>query len=184
MGKPKQLLRYQERTFLHHALEVALASMCRPIVVVLGAHAEQVRPEIEHLGVQVLENQQWSEGISTSIRVGIQALNATCQIEAAVVTLCDQPFVSAQIINQLVVAYKRTSQPIVACEYGGTLGVPALFSRSLFAELIGLKGDRGAKQMIKEYAQQVLSISFPEGAIDIDTPRDYEQLHSMKLLKS
>ncbi len=104
-------------------------------------------------------------------------LNAlTDNIEAVVLTVCDQPFVSAQIINQLVEAYYYTGKPIIASEYSGTSGVPALFSHRFFLELTDLKETEGAKQIIKKYSHEVFSIPFPEGAIDIDTPNEYEKL--------
>lgn len=177
MGTPKQLLLYREHSFLHHTALVAVASVCQPIVIVLGAYAKQIRPEISQLPVQVVDNLQWTEGMSASIRVGIKALEAfPGNIEAAVVALCDQPFISAQIINQLVEAYHTTGKPIIVSKYAGTLGVPALFSRSFFSELTTLRGGEGAKKVIKKHPHEVFSISFPEGAIDVDTPKDYEHL--------
>lgn len=176
MGAPKQLLPYQASNLLCHTVEVALATY-QPIVVVLGAYAERMQIEVSHFPVQVVENSQWSEGMGSSIRVGIQALSPWLEeLEAVVIVLCDQPFVSAQIINQLVETYQITGQAIVASEYAGTLGVPALFSCSLFSELMCLSGNHGAKQLIKKYCEQVSSVTFPQGAIDIDTPKDYEQL--------
>ena len=119
--------------------------------------------------------------MSSSIRAGIQALNTQPnQIGAAVITLCDQPFISAQIINQLVEAYQMTDRLIIASEYAGTLGVPALFSRNFFSELTTLREVEGAKQVIKRYRQKVFRVPFPKGAIDIDTPKDYEQFRIMK----
>ena len=180
LGQPKQLLTYRGRSFLYNAVEVAFSSTCSPIIVVLGADAQQLRPEISQFPVQVVENRQWREGISASIRVGIQALKATPgKIEAAVLMLCDQPFVSSQIINQLVEAHRLTGKPIVASEYAKTLGVPALFSHTFFPELMALKGDQGAKLLIRKYPHQVLAVPFPEGAIDIDTPHDYELFQTL-----
>jgi molybdenum cofactor cytidylyltransferase len=178
MGTPKQLLLYQGRSFVRHTVEVAVASICQPIIIVLGANAQRIKPEVSHFPVQIVENQQWSEGMSSSIRVGIEALNAVNpELEAVAIALCDQPFISSQIINQLVEAYYLTGKPIVACEYAGTLGVPALFSRTLFPELMALKTSQGAKQIINKHRHEVVGVPFPEGAIDIDTPEDYDQLN-------
>lgn len=177
MGTPKQLLRYQERSLLRHTIEVAIASVCRPIVVVLGANAQLIKPDISQLSIQIVENLQWTEGMSSSIQVGIQELKTSYpEIEAVIVTLCDQPFISTEIINRLAFAYHSTNQPIIACEYAETLGVPALFSDRLFSELITLKNGEGAKKIIKKHSQEVFSISFPEGAMDIDTPQEYAEL--------
>ena len=186
MGTPKQLLPYQECSFVRHIAEVAIcasqqrfaiASVCQPIAVVLGANAERIKPEISQLPVQIVENQQWAEGMSSSIRVGLEALLGVNQnLEAVAIALCDQPFVSSQTINQLIEAYHLTGKPIIASEYAGTLGVPVLFSHTLFSELMALKSTEGAKQLIKRHIHEVFSIPFPDGAIDIDTPTDYAQL--------
>lgn len=174
MGTPKQLLLYQGRSFLSYIVEAAIASMCHPIVVVLGANAEQIKSEVS-FRVQVVENTRWTEGMSSSIAVGMQAL-VNQNIEGVVITLCDQPFVSTQIIDQLIATYRLTGKSIVACEYAGTLGVPAFFSRAFFPELMTLGATEGAKHLIKKYSAQVFSVPFSKGAIDIDTPQDYEHL--------
>ncbi|MEH2005643.1 nucleotidyltransferase family protein [Nostoc sp.] len=180
MGTPKQLLLYQGRSFLEYIIEMAIASVCQPVVVVLGANAEQIYPQIKQLPVRVVNNLDWDSGMSTSIKSGIELLNNLPQkIEAVVITLCDQPFVSHQIINQLVDTYYSAKKPIIACEYAGTLGVPALFSQRFFSELAALKETSGAKKVINNNLNEVFSISFPLGDIDIDTPKDYEQLLSM-----
>ncbi|MHC5765866.1 MAG: nucleotidyltransferase family protein [Nostoc sp.] len=180
MGTPKQLLLYQGRSFLKCITEIAIASVCQPVVVVLGANAEQIHPQIKQLPVKVVNNLDWACGMSTSIKNGIELLNNLPQkIEAVVITLCDQPFVSPQIINQLVDAYYLTKKPIIACEYGDTLGVPALFSQTFFSELATLKEASGAKKVINNNLNEVFYIPFPLGDIDIDTPKDYEQLLSI-----
>ena len=180
MGSPKQLLPYRGNSFVRHIVEVAIASVCEPIAVVLGAYAERIKPEINQLPIQIVDNQQWDEGMSSSIRVGIEALLAVNQnLEAVAIALCDQPFVSSQTIDQLIEAYHLTSKPIIASEYSGTLGVPVLFSHTLFSELMELKSNEGAKQLIKQHIHEVFSLPFSAGAIDIDTPTDYEQFQTL-----
>lgn len=177
MGTPKQLLAYRGCTLIRHMAEVAIASVCQPIAIVLGANAEQIKPEISQLPIPIVENKQWAEGMSASIRVGLEALLAVNQnLDAVVIALCDQPFVSSQTLNQLVEAYRFTGKLIIASEYSGTFGVPALFSRTWFSEIMALKSNEGAKQIIRKHINKVFSVPFSEGAIDIDTPNDYEQL--------
>ncbi len=179
LGRPKQLLPYRGRTLLRHAAQVALDSVCRPVVVVLGAWAEQLEPEVRGLPVHVAHNPHWEDGMGASLRAGLRALEATISgVEAAVVLLCDQPFVSARTIDALVEARHATGRPIIASEYGGALGVPCLFDRALFGELAALQGAEGAKRVIKGHEDDVVGIPFPAGAIDIDTPADYEQLRA------
>jgi molybdenum cofactor cytidylyltransferase len=177
MGTPKQLLCHRQQSFLTYAVEVAIASVCDPIVVVLGANADQMRSQVAPFLVQVVES-QWQEGMSASIRSGIQALAATSETEAAVLMLCDQPFVSAAVIDQLVEVYQQTGRSIVASAYADTLGVPALFGRSRWAELTSLRQAEGAKQVIIRHQQDVAVVPFAEGAIDIDTPQDYAQFQA------
>src|SRR4028118_1409658 len=180
MGTPKQLLAYRGCSFIRHMAEVAIASVCQPIAVVLGANAERIKPEISQLPVQIVENQQWAEGMSSSIRVGHEALLGVNQnLDAVAIALCDQPFVSSQTLNQLIEEYHLTGKPIIASEYTGTLGVPVLFRHTLFSELMALKSNEGAKQIIKKHIHEVFSVPFPDGAIDIDTPNDYEKLQTL-----
>ncbi|BAY62226.1 hypothetical protein NIES22_22950 [Calothrix brevissima NIES-22] len=179
MGKPKQLLPYQGRSLLQHTVESAIASLCQPVIVVLGANTQQIRSQLNQDLVQIVENPQWNLGMSTSIRSGISALNHDSQnIEAAVITVCDQPYISTEIINNLISAYSATKKPIIASQYANTLGVPALFSRQFFPELLTLNQDTGAKYLIKKYRDLVLAVNFPLGAVDIDTPNDYQNLQA------
>jgi molybdenum cofactor cytidylyltransferase len=177
MGRPKQLLSYQGRSLILHAVEVALASLCQPIIVVLGAYVEQIKPELMPKAVQVVENSQWQEGMSSSIRAGISMLLKTnSKLDAVIISLADQPLVSPQIFNQLIQSYQETQKVIIASKYNETTGVPALFSNALFPELMQLEGDQGAKALIQKYIDTGLILLIPEAAIDIDTPDDYKQL--------
>jgi molybdenum cofactor cytidylyltransferase len=179
MGTPKQLLPYQGHSLLSYTLESAITSVCNPVVVVLGANAQQIRSEVNQPSVQVVENPQWNLGMSSSIRCGILSLsNYSENIDAAVIAVCDQPFLSTQIINLLVASYHSTGKPIVASQYAGTLGVPVLFSSIFFSELAVLKETDGAKTFINKHFNEVFCFPFPLGAIDIDTPKDYEQLQT------
>ncbi len=179
LGKPKQLLMYGSRTFLRHAAEVAVSSVCRPILIVLGAYASQLQSEIDDLPVQSVTNERWADGMGSSIQAGLGALNANDRVgdaEALVLILCDQPYVTAAVINDLVTAYHSNGKGIIASEYGGTLGVPALFGRQYFAELATMSGPAGAKHIIAAHASDVVPVPFPKGITDIDTPEDYRQL--------
>jgi molybdenum cofactor cytidylyltransferase len=183
MGEPKQLLRYGGETLLRRAVQAARDSLCRPIVVVLGARAEALRAEVGG-GVEVVVNQDWAEGLAASIRCGLRALEAITASTAAacVLTLCDQPFVTSAVINRLVIAYETSGGLLVASEYAvnnePTQGVPALFNRALFAELIDLRGAAGAKRVIKRHRAETAFVAVPEAAFDVDTPADYRSLTS------
>jgi molybdenum cofactor cytidylyltransferase len=180
MGVPKQLLQFGGETMLRRAASVALKAGCRPVVVVVtGANATPSRKALRGLDVREAENRQWESGISSSVRVGIEAVvTANSQTAAVVLMLCDQPFVTQEIIARLVTAHLETGRSIVASRYGGSYGVPALFAKAHFAELTTLKGDAGAKRVIQKHLPKVHLVPFPEGEIDIDTPDDLARLQS------
>lgn len=179
LGVAKQLLAFRGRSLLRHTVEEALGAGCGPVVVVLGAHAERLREEIGTLPVRVVVNPRWSEGMGTSIRTGIAALTGAGQdgeITAAVLAVCDQPFFSAAIVQELIAAHRRSGQAIAAGTYDGARGVPALFSRALFPELMALDGLEGARRVIQAHSDETLAVPFPEGAFDIDTAEDRARL--------
>jgi len=177
LGRPKQLLPFRGRTLLRHAAETALASLCRPVVVVLGAFAERLNLELAGLPVTVAMNPQWNEGMSSSIRAGLKALAPDRDgPDAVVIMLCDQPLISAQFLDRLVAVRQTSGKGIVAAEYGGEAGVPALFSRAYFPELAALSGSRGAKPVIARHANDAERIPLPEAALDIDRQEDVQRL--------
>ena len=178
MGRPKQLLFYNGQTLVRRAVEVAVASVCKPVVVVLGANAVSVGKELE-VPVIVTRNREWETGLSSSVRAGLEALLAADKTIAGVVMmLCDQPFVTAELIDRLVECRRNPGQSIVATDYLGTLGVPALFAREHFSELAALTGDQGARRIIQNHAADTATVLFTGAAIDVDTPNDYHALRS------
>ena len=180
LGPPKQLLIYQEHSLIFNTVKVAVNSGCAPIVVVLGAYANLIFPEVSNFPVKIVKNYDWQEGMNTSIKIGINSLKATQEnIESVVLMLCDQPFVSTQLIQKIIDVYYLTGKAIVASKYAGTCGVPALFSAKFFPEMLNLKTAKGAKQIIKNYAHQVATVDFAKGEIDIDTFADYQRLKNL-----
>ena len=179
MGTPKQLLSFRGQTLLRRAALAALGAGCRPVIVVTGAHAEQTRVELRGLDVREAFNARWETGMASSVRAGVGALaEADAEARAVVLMLCDQPYVTGEVIASLVAAHRACGSPVVASRYGGGLGVPALFDRTVFAELARLEGAAGAKQVIRKYASEAGFVPFPAGEIDVDTPEDFARLES------
>ena len=177
-GEPKQLLEFEGKTLLRRAAETALSSGLRPVVVVLGANAEKLLPEIKGLPVLPAINENWASGMGGSIKTGLSVLLAENRgIEATILMLCDQPFVTAETLNRLVETFQKTKKPIAACQYSDTIGVPTLFAREMFAELSDLQGDAGAKAVIKKHAD-IAQTPAPEAAFDVDTQADFQKLSS------
>ena len=178
LARPKQLLPYQGHTLLHHAAEVAAASPCRPLVLVTGALHDELLPEIDGLPFHVVRNDAWADGMGGSIAAGLAELESAAEgprVDAVVVMLCDQPLVSEEIIGQLIVQFQATHQPVVASAYAGTQGVPALFGREIFPELLALRGASGARELLQQY-NHLPTIDFPGGATDVDTEAQYAAL--------
>ena len=179
MGTPKQLLELDARPLVVHAVEAALASPAWPVVVVLGAHAERIRPVLARHPVLIAENPAWAEGMAASIRAGMTTLRQFSQkLDAALVALCDQPAFSADVIAELVSAQHASGRTIVAERYGGHQGEPALFLREHFSALAALTGEEGARALLNGDPAHVTTVDLPALALDLDTPADYAALQT------
>ena len=177
MGHAKQILRFRGESLLRRAALAALSAGCRPVIVVTGANSELSRHELDGLDVREVLNPHWETGMASSIRAGVEGLvSANPDADAAVLLLCDQPHVNADVISGLITAHRATGRHVVASTYSGSFGVPALFSRTLFAELARLEGASGAKQVIKRYALEAHFLPFQGGEVDVDTPADFSRL--------
>lgn len=184
MGKPKQLLEFDGQTLVRRAVLAAQEAGCDPIVVVTGAHAKEVEKALHGLGVLKANNPEWESGIGSSIRAGIRAVIETNdKVTALVLMLCDQPHVTSDVLRGLVTTHRETGREIVASSYSGTFGVPALFGKAFFPELVRLENEAGAKQVIQRHLAEVHLLPFPQGEIDLDTPADFARLLSAKFVQ-
>lgn len=181
MGEPKQSLEFNGKTLLQRTIQTALESECRPIVVVLGARIDNLKNEIKDFDVQIAENADWEQGMGSSIKAGLgKILEMNRQINGVLIMVCDQPFVSAELIKRIVEKYRKTNSLIVASAYSETLGVPALFGSRIFSRLLELEDSGGAKSIIEQFQEETASVLFEEGKFDIDTPDDYLRLSDYK----
>ncbi len=160
LGIPKQIVRMDGETLLDRAVRIAQEADCNPIVVVLGAHEEQIRTECRLPGVKIVSNANWPEGMGASLARGIAELK---DAPGVVVMTCDMPAVSADHLRLL-----GSSGSLACSYYGGRNGVPAFFPSTSFPELMRLGGDAGAKALLHN-AQRVPLLG---GEWDIDTPED------------
>jgi molybdenum cofactor cytidylyltransferase len=176
LGQPKQNLLFENKTLLQRAIDTGLASHCKSIIVVLGANTNQLQLPLQHENLKIIVNQDWAEGMASSIRVAVSHVEKNSSFTSVIVMLCDQPFVTPELIEQLRQKQLESGKPLIACTYLDSVGVPALFDRSLFVELQSLKGNEGAKKIIKNHADDLSIIQFENGGIDIDTLEDYERL--------
>lgn len=178
LGQPKQLLRYEGQTLLRRAAETAVAAAAgAPVVVVTGALHAELLPELAGLPVLVVPCGDWAQGMGASLKTGLAALQSLCNTWATVVVmLCDQPHVTAAVVEQLVATYRSTGQPIVAAEYGAVRGVPVLFGAEVLPLLQGISSAAGAAQLLRQHPHLVATVPFAAGIVDVDTPQQYAAL--------
>ena len=180
LGTPKQLVEFHGKSLLRNTVEVALRCVSDRVIVVLGSRSDEMSDEIRDLPVETITNYAWKDGISTSLKKGLTKL-ADLDASAAVIMLSDQPFVSEKTIRSLIDTYESSGKPIVASKYENVLGVPALFDREVFDELLALEGDTGARAVIrKSEASRIATVDAPEAAFDVDTPADRKKLEAME----
>jgi len=163
MGQSKQLLPWNDETLLAHAVKTAMESRAGHVYVVLGSNEDLHRAEIEKLPVTIVKNPSWEKGMGSSIKVG---LTAAINSEAVLIMVCDMPFVTSQHLNNII----ETKQPIVASKYLDTVGVPALFRKEMFNELLAIGDKEGARRIIANHKSQIIPLG---SGIDLDTPEDY-----------
>jgi molybdenum cofactor cytidylyltransferase len=173
LGRPKQLLEIDGRPLVARAAEAALAAGASPVVVVLGANAELIRPALQGLEAGLVLNQDWAEGMASSVRAGLHALGQiTLRLDAVLLTVCDQPAFNAEVVQRLVAGLQASSRGIAAARYAGRNAVPAIFRREHFFALAHLKGDQGARALLREKPEDIVAVDLPELALDLDTPED------------
>ena len=176
MGRPKQLLPVAGQPLIVHATAAALASPAWPVVVVLGAQADKIRPALARLPVLIVENPTWAEGLGSSIRTGLAALEKFSRsLDAALIALADQPAFSTVVIARLAAAHRHNDSGLTAARYAERLGAPALFARKYFPLLHALQGDEGARAILAAHSRDVTAVDLPELALYLDTPADYEK---------
>lgn len=177
MGKLKQLLPYRGRTLVEHSIQQAVEGGFHPIIVVVGAEADAVRSTIAVQPVDIVHNRQWQSGMGSSIAAGIRQLQESGAESAAVaILLGDQPLVTAEHLAAMRTLLHTRENPVVAAQYEGTIGVPALFKRELFSMLASLPPDAGARHLLRSSTHGITEFPLPEAAVDIDTPTDFAAL--------
>jgi CTP:molybdopterin cytidylyltransferase MocA len=175
-GHPKQLVAYRGEPLVRRAAAAALAAGAAPVVVVLGAHAAAVAPALAGLpGLTVMTHEGWAQGLASSLGAGIRALTAMARCDGVLITLADQPLVDATALRALVAVFDDTRR-IVAAEYGGAVGVPALIGQEHLHELLQLSGDAGAGRWLRARLPAVTRVPVPGAAVDVDTLDDLGRL--------
>jgi molybdenum cofactor cytidylyltransferase len=170
LGEPKQFLRHHDETLVRRAARAALEAGCSPVVIVAGLDHARVEEALVGLNVKIRQHEQWALGIGSSIRSGVEyALHLAPSLDALMLMVCDQPFVTAEILAALITA--RMHRPrSSAATYDGAVGVPALFDCTLFPMLRELPDKQGARNLLARLNHDISHVAFPSGGIDVDTP--------------
>lgn len=176
LGRPKQLVDFEGQPLLMRSVDAARAA--DELFVVLGARAAEIRKALNGDRLRVVINSEWEEGIASSIRAGVSAAVAAMpEIHGVLLMACDQPRVTAAHLGALRRAFAECADDrVVASEYAGVVGIPAIFPRHMFAALLALKGDEGARKILRGAGAEIVAVKFAGGEVDIDTPEDLAKL--------
>ena len=174
MGKPKALLRFEDKTFLEQIISVLKLSDADRITVVLGAEAETIKKSIDLSGTNIVINKDYQKGQLSSLIAAIE--DTPEQTKAMLICLVDSPFITKEVVNKIISKVKETNNPIIVPVFDGKRGHPTLFSKSLFNELLNAPQDQGARYVLYSNEEKVLEVEISESGflISIDTPDEYK----------
>lgn len=172
MKQPKMLMDFNGTSFIQHIIQTAKQLPDTSIAVVTGCYHELLEPILMNEQVNIVYNGNWEKGMGSSISAGITQLSQS-SISNCFVLVCDQPYITATLLKEMLQQKELTGKGIVACSYQDTFGTPVLFDQRYFNLLMQLDGPTGAKKMVQQFIDDTVMVDFPEGAADIDTPEDY-----------
>lgn len=170
LGRPKQLVLVDGVPLIRLVARAAARSRCARVAIVLGANAANVAPALEGLDVERVDNPEWAEGMAASVRAAA-AWAGRHALDALLLAVADQPRLSSRHLDALIAASRDGERP-AASAYGGQLGVPALFPQRWYARLALVRGDTGARQLLRASGELVVAVEWPAGALDVDRPED------------
>ena len=179
LGQPKQLVLLDGEPMLQRAIRFACQAGAAPVFVVLGAHRKIVGSRVDFGTAEIVVNNEWQEGLASSIRAGVRAAeHASSEESGLLLMLCDQPRVSAGHLRRMIQAFdEQPAGTTVASSYAGIRGTPAIFPRSAIADLCALHGDKGARGLLARPSRIVVEVSLEGGEIDIDRPEDLKRIN-------
>ncbi|NMM48302.1 nucleotidyltransferase family protein [Flammeovirgaceae bacterium KN852] len=179
LGYPKQLVQFQDKPLLQHVIDVAESLPFTVKTLVLGANSNEIRSIINPKSFKLVLNDDWRKGMATSIQSGLKkSLEIKPELEHIMILLSDQPFINTQKLNEIIETQLNSQNNSTFSEYNGQIGVPAIFSKELFNDLMSLEGDQGAKKLIIRDNIKYNTVRFEDGVFDIDTQEDVETLNT------
>ncbi len=177
MGKDKALLAYRGQTFLEHIVATLREAGIEGVAVVLGHHAEEIQRATKLSGAQIVINQDYLRGQTSSLQAGLRAIEKE-DVSGVVLCLVDHPVVSAEVIRKLLTAHQSSRAPVIIPTYEGKRGHPVVMTRELFGELLALKPDQGANTVVRKYRAQTHLIEVADAGVlvDVDDAEAYRKL--------
>ena len=183
LGRSKQLLKVDSESLLLRSSNLSL-QVSKNVFVVLGSNFEEHVQSIKHLSVAIVENKEWERGIGSSLKAGLrQIVEKNPETKSVIILVCDQPLLTSSHLSKLAEVGEATNKLIVSSLYNNVLGVPALFKKELFNELLKLDDSEGARKLIQQKKNDVEIVDFPRGEIDLDTPEDVKKFFSTTLVE-
>ena len=179
LGTEKQLLPWSDKSLIQHAVTESLKLKGVKTLVVLGYHAALIKEEIKYYGVDIVENQNWDIGIGSSISCGVKRVSENVVFRGVLISLVDQPLLDYQYLKKMIACFQKDITRPVATEYNLKLGVPAIFPKVYFRDLIDLQGDEGAKKILNT-VDIIKTINAVGLHLDIDTFEDYEKVKNVQ----
>lgn len=175
MGVPKQILPIFGIPMLKYLVDEVLDTEAHPVTVVVGANKTKIVPLLENIPIGIIDNPDWQKGMGSSIKMGlVGSYLITKGFDGLIFMTSDMPFVNAEVINKLIkTAREFPDKTIIASKYAGTLGIPVLYKKERFEDILDMKQEHGAKQFFNKYPDEILPVDFDLGAIDLDTKEDY-----------
>ena len=181
LGQPKQLVQFGEKNLLETTIAAAKEAALHPIIVVTGSDQESILEKIQISDVVIERNHSWEKGMGNSLKAGIMAVMKICpDAENLLISVCDQPEIKAENFLNLIKERSSSGKAIIASFYAGVPGVPSLFSKEYFPELLSLGDDEGARKLFGPHKKDLSTVPFPGGEIDIDTPEQLQAYSSGK----
>jgi molybdenum cofactor cytidylyltransferase len=169
-GSPKQLVRLGGTPVLHQAVANATFLAGHSVTVVLGANAREIAPALRQTAASIVLNRDWQEGLASTIRVAVRSASPRC--DGLLLVLADQVAVTLDDLKRLYAAWRRHPILVAAALYGGAPGLPAIFPRWAFTDLLDLRGDRDPRIVLRRTVDQLVRVPMPNAGIDLDTPED------------
>jgi molybdenum cofactor cytidylyltransferase len=175
MGVPKQILPIFGIPMLKYLVDEVLDTEAHPVTVVVGANKTKIVPLLENIPIGIIDNPDWQKGMGSSIKMGlVGSYLITKGFDGLIFMTSDMPFVNAEVINKLIkTAREFPDKTIIASKYAGTLGIPVLYKKERFEDILDMKPEHGAKQFFNKYPDEIVPVDFDLGAIDLDTKEDY-----------